>query len=72
MDKQIQKRIMNYLKTQVIASNNPRSFGKQLSAPLVEFRRYRVGDYRIICSIEDHELVVVFVKVKHHKNVYRK
>jgi mRNA interferase RelE/StbE len=70
LDKPIQQKILQYLKTQVIASNNPRLFGKQLSGPLKEFWRYRVGDYRVICSIEDLELIVLVIKVKHRKEVY--
>ncbi|MGI9500042.1 MAG: type II toxin-antitoxin system RelE family toxin, partial [Geminicoccaceae bacterium] len=32
--------------------------------------RYRVGDYRIICEIEDEHLVVVIVKIGHRREVY--
>lgn len=33
--------------------------------------RYRVGDYRIICRIEDHRLVVVVITIGHRREIYR-
>ncbi len=33
--------------------------------------RYRVGDYRIVCRIEDHRLVIVVIKLGHRREVYR-
>ncbi|MFX0537381.1 type II toxin-antitoxin system RelE family toxin [Ornithinimicrobium sp. Y1847] len=49
--------------------DNPRSKG----GPLVgrEEWRYRVGDYRILCRIEDAEVLVLVVKVAHRREVYR-
>ena len=36
-----------------------------------EFYRIRVGNYRIVYSIQDNELTVWVVKVGHRKDVYR-
>lgn len=33
--------------------------------------RYRVGDYRIICSIEDRRVTVLVIDVAHRREVYR-
>ena len=33
--------------------------------------KFRVGDYRLICEKHDHELVVLVIKVKHRKEVYK-
>lgn len=33
--------------------------------------RYRVGDYRIICSIEDQRVTVLVVDIAHRREVYR-
>ena len=32
---------------------------------------YRVGDYRVICSIVDHELVVLVLQIGHRRDVYK-
>jgi hypothetical protein len=42
----------------VIASGVPRRLGKALRGDKGEFWSYRVGNYRIICLIEDKRLVV--------------
>jgi mRNA-degrading endonuclease RelE of RelBE toxin-antitoxin system len=41
------------------------------SGPLATFWRYRVGDYRIICDMQDHRLVVLVVEIGHRRDVYR-
>lgn len=45
--------------------------GKALSGNKAGFWRYRVGDYRIICDIEDEELVILVVEVNHRSKVYK-
>jgi mRNA interferase RelE/StbE len=69
LDKQIEKKILKYLKTHVL--ENPTQHGKPLSANLLGLWRYRVGDYRIITEIRDKELVVLVVEVGHRKEVYK-
>lgn len=71
LDRSVQRRVINYLEQRVIASGNPRQFGKLLSGDMGEFWSYRVGDYRIISLIEDKRLVVVVVSVGHRRDVYR-
>lgn len=34
--------------------------------------RIRVGDYRIVYSVEDKIVTVIIVRVRHRKDVYRK
>lgn len=51
--------------------DNPRSRGKALVGNLAGLWRYRVGDYRIICDIEDNALVVLVVDIAHRREVYR-
>jgi mRNA interferase RelE/StbE len=48
----------------------PAALAKRLKAELAGLWRYRVGDYRILCQIQDHELVVLVVAVGHRRNVY--
>ena len=69
LDKPIQKRIFNYM-DEVAKLENPRSRGKILVHDLRGLWRYQVGDYRILCRIEDAKLVIVVVEVGHRKEVY--
>ena len=68
---QAAKTILAYLDERVARSSDPRRFGKALQSDLAGLWRYRVGDYRILCHIEDHRLVVLVVAVGHRREVYR-
>ena len=72
LDPQHAKRILKFLRDRVAPLGNPRSIGKALKgSDLGEFWRYRVGDYRIICRIEDARLVVLVLRVADRKDIYR-
>lgn len=50
---------------------DPRQLGKPLTGQLGELWRYRVGNYRLIASIEDDEIRVLVVRIGHRSKVYR-
>lgn len=66
------KRIRDYLRSRVQPLEDPRQLGKPLSGHLSELWRYRVGDYRIIASIEDDEVRILVIRVGHRRDIYRK
>jgi mRNA interferase RelE/StbE len=70
LDRAVAAKILNELE-EVSKLNNPRSRGKGLKHNLSRLWRYRVGDYRIICDIEDEVLVVLVVDVSHRRNAYK-
>lgn len=70
LDKQIQRDILHYLKSRIATDESPRRFGKALLGDKAGLWRYRVKDYRIICLIEDGNLVVLVLKTSHRKVVY--
>jgi mRNA interferase RelE/StbE len=70
LDPYIQKEIFSYLHTRIAETENPRIFGSALSENKAGLWRYRIRDYRIICEIEDHTLVILVVSVGHRKEVY--
>lgn len=72
LDKQIARRITVFLRERVAVLENPRSIGQALKgSKLGDLWKYRVGDYRIICDIEDKALCVLVVKIGNRKEVYR-
>ena len=71
IDRQSAKRITNFLRERIAKIDNPRSLGKSLKGVLREFWRYRVGDCRIICRIENDRLLVLVVRGAHRREVYR-
>jgi mRNA interferase RelE/StbE len=72
LDRQQAKRILKFLHERVAKLDDPRSIGKALhGSRLGEFWKYRVGDYRLICKIEDDRLIVLVLRVGHRKEIYR-
>lgn len=71
LDKSIAARVFDELDA-MAKLENPRSRGKALAGNLAGVWRYRVGDYRILCDIEDGRLVVVVVDVAHRCEVYKR
>ena len=71
LDRPIQKAILQYFRKRIATKEDPRRFGKSLTRELQGLWRYRVGDYRMVCQIEDDRLVVLIVTVAHRKSVYR-
>lgn len=69
-DKKLQNDILSYLRERIANGVDPRRSGKPLSYDKHGLWRYRVQDIRIICRIEDDELLILVVKVGHRKNVY--
>ncbi len=72
LDKSVKKHILNWIGSHLVGCDNPRIYGKQLSANRSHQWAYRVGDYRIVTEIHDMEIVVVIVSVAHKKEVYEK
>ena len=71
LDRPIQQRILTYFRTRVLSADDPRQLGKALTGDKVGLWRYRIGDYRAICRLEDERLVVLVLQLGHRREVYR-
>ena len=71
LDRQVARRLVSYLEERVATRHDPRSIGQALTGPLAGLWRYRVGDYRIVCDIQDDVLRVLVVRIGRRDNVYR-
>jgi mRNA interferase RelE/StbE len=72
LDSQPALRILKFLHQRVANLDDPRTIGQALrGSRLGEFWKYRVGDYRLICKIEDAQLLVLVLRVGHHREIYR-
>lgn len=69
LDKPIQRQIGAEI-DKILASDNPRQSGKALTGELSGLWRYRAGDYRIVCEIQDKVLMILVVRVAHRKDIY--
>lgn len=70
LDRPIQKRLIDWLDDRINGCKNPRHFGEPLRGGMAGLWRYRVGDYRIICEIQDQRLVVLALAIGHRREVY--
>ena len=72
LDPQVAKRILLFLQERVSNLEDPRSIGEALKGSrLGDFWKYRVGDYRLISSIEDGALRILVIKIGNRREVYR-
>lgn len=72
LDPQQAKRILRFLFDRVAHLDDPRSIGEALKGSRFNtLWKYRVGDYRIITSIEDNVARILIVKIGDRKEVYR-
>jgi mRNA interferase RelE/StbE len=71
LDRQAQESIVRFLRDRLQPPANPRQWGKPLQGDKGGLWRYRVGDYRLVCAIQDERITVLVLRVGHRKNVYR-
>ena len=72
LDPQHRQRILKFLHERAAKLDDPRSIGQALrGSRLGEFWKYRVGDYRLICRIEDDRLLVLVLRFGHRREIYR-
>ena len=71
LDRKAQELIIRFLRERVAPADDPRQWGKPLHGEKRGLWRYRVGDYRLICDIQDERITVLVLTVGHRKDVYR-
>lgn len=72
MDQYTKVLLMNWITKNLVDCDDPREHGKQLKGNLKNQWRYRVGNYRILCEIEDERLIILVINVGHRKEIYKK
>jgi mRNA interferase RelE/StbE len=73
LDKQMAERILAFFRDRFVRKGlDPRSIGDALEgSKLGEFWRYRIGDWRAICKIQDDQILIIVLKIDHRRQVYR-
>ncbi|MDM1545230.1 type II toxin-antitoxin system RelE/ParE family toxin [Ignatzschineria indica] len=71
IDKTHAKRIVDTLELQIAHLDDPRVRGKALQGNFKNLWRYRVGNYRIICDIQNKKLTILALFIGHRKKIYR-
>jgi mRNA interferase RelE/StbE len=70
LDNSVARRISKFLYQRVANLDDPRRIGERLQGDLSQYWKYRVGDYRIICSFENDRLVVLVLRIGHRREIY--
>lgn len=60
-------RILRFLRERILSADDPRGYGKPLKGELRTYWRYRIGDYRVICHIEDKVCRILVIRIAHRK-----
>jgi len=63
--------ILSWMDKNIDGCENPRALGKGLTANRSGEWRYRIGDYRVLCDIQDSKLVVLAFNIEHRSKVYK-
>ncbi len=70
-DKAVRQRILRFFRERVPSHPDPKRLAEPLSGLLRGLYRFRVGDYRAICDIQEGRLIVLVLEVGHRGEIYR-
>lgn len=71
LDNSIKILLLKYLK-RLESSDNPKSYGKELTGNFTGFFRFRINNYRIITKIEDDKLIIYALGIGHRSTIYKR
>lgn len=71
MDKYVSLFLLKEMQKTLHNIENPRYIGKALTGNKKGLWRYRIGNYRVICDINDRNLIILALEIGHRKSIYR-
>lgn len=71
LDNYTKRIIKSWIEKNLVNCEDPRQNGKALTGNKKGKWRYRIGDYRIICDIQDDKMVILALNVGHRKEIYQ-
>ena len=72
LDQPIRSRILRFLSERIEGCADPRAIGEALKGDVLgRYWKYRVGDYRLICNLQNDRLLVVVVRIGNRRDIYR-
>ena len=70
LDRYTQRMIKSWIDKNLVGAKNPRQHGKGLTVNRSGQWRYQIGDYRLICQIDDNKLIILALSVGHRREIY--
>ncbi len=71
LDAALKARIKKFLVERLANHENPRALGTQLVGKS-EIWRYRIGDYQVLCKIQDQEITILVIEIGHRSKIYKR
>ena len=72
LDRQVATRVLRFFHERIEGGNDPRSVGAALEgSKFGEFWKYRIGDWRAVCSIQDETILVLVLKIRYRSQIYK-
>lgn len=71
LDASIRRLVLKWIKKHLVDCEDPKIFGKRLTANLKGYWRYRIGDYRLLVEINENELIIIAIDIEHRGIVYK-
>ena len=72
IDRPNQELILKFMTEKVAKQPDPISLAKKLSGNLGDFYLFRLGDYRIVCEVQNQELIILILQIGHRQNIYQR
>ncbi len=71
LDRQHQRRIQQFIETRLLTDNDPHRLGEAYTGPLKGYWKYRIGDYRLVCQVQERTQIILVITIGDRKDVYR-
>lgn len=71
LDRSVQRLLFAWIDKHLEGTTNPRQHGKELTANRTNQWRYRIGNYRLICDIQDDKTVILALEIGHRSTIYK-
>ncbi len=71
LDRYTKLMINAWIEKNLLDRENPETCKKTLIENRKGLWRYRIGDYRLICHIEDKKLIIFALNIGHRSGVYK-
>lgn len=70
LDKYTQKILRGWIDKNLVGTTDPRRHGKSLRANRSGQWQYRIGNYRLLCQMQDDKLIILALSVGHRREVH--
>ena len=70
LDRYTQRMVKAWIEKHLVGCDDPRVHGKGLTANRGGQWLYRIGNYRMICLIEDEKLIILALSIGHRSSIY--